>query len=192
MSSMSPDEPGHSLYTLRVGAPYNLGRRSYPEAVQYHYRAGGHELLMWLGRLTPRDVQAITRGPADFALAAHPPVLFLLYRFGAAIPWSDTAFTVWMVPEDERTLPELAHLVGLRALLSVVLVDAATGLVCGLRTVTLSPAFTMALHLAIRDQHVADWPGQDAYDRALEALYRRYPSTDMLLATATIRTEGRS
>jgi len=188
MSGMSPDD--EPLSTYRVGALYIPGQRSWPEGAEYNFRANSHELRLFWHDPSPREVESVRAGRARFALAVHGPIVFFLYTFEPALPWSDAPFTVWMVPSDQRTLPAPTQLAEPHAILQVVLVDADTGVVRALRVTTFSPSFTAALHLAIRAQHEAGWPGQDAYDRALDEVYRRYPQSASLLATATARTEG--
>lgn len=160
------------FHILQVGQPYIQGRTSLPEAVQFNFRAGAHELLMWLPAPTEREVRDIARGDAELALFVEQPLIIFLYRFGRAIPWSDAPYSWHRVPEQERVLPDPVGVAEPHALLQVVLADAATGIVRALRAIALLPAFTTALHLAIRDQAAAHWDPA-AYDRALDQLYAR-------------------
>lgn len=186
------------LHELRVGQLYIPGRTSYPEAVQYNYRSGGHELLMWLANPRESEVEAVRAGPCQFALLTWRDVIFFLYRFEhlrGGIPWSDAPFSIHLVPPDQRTLPaplsEIAHDPDeARALLQIILVDAGTGIVRALRAVTLSPAFTAALHAAIRAQAERPWPGDAAYDAQIQAAYAAYPSTRQMVKAAQSRTKG--
>lgn len=176
---------------LRVGAPYNPARRVWPETAQYSYRGGGHELVLFLRRPTPAEVAAVRGGASEFALYHHEDQICLLYRFGRpgeGIPWSDAPTSWHLVPAAERVLPP-ATSGAERALLTVVLVDAADGLVRALRTVTWSPAFTAAVHAALRDQAARPW-SEALYDANRTLLYARYPSTEALLAVAPTRTRG--
>lgn len=178
------------LTRLAVGEPYP-GAVGRIEHVQYNWRQGGHELLMVLRGLTSKEKNGIRRGPAEFALAVHGPVIFFLYRFGVGkegIPWSDCPYTYHMLAVDQRGLPpELEPEQGV--ILTTILVSAETGIVESLRAMSLSPHFSRALHDAIRLQ--AERPfDQHTYDQALSGLYARYPSTDALLATAIARTHG--
>lgn len=177
------------LHAYRVGALYLPGRTSWPEGTDYSYRSGGHELRLFWRSPSASEVRNVKSGPASFALSIHGPVIFLLYRFGG-MPWSDQPFTIHLVPEDQRAVPPPTGISEGRALLTTILVDASTGIVRVLRALSWSPAFTAAMHLAIREQDAAGWPGQAAYDRALADTYRHYPTADALLATARSRTEG--
>ena len=176
-------------HVLEVGKPYISGRREWPEGVEYNFRAGGHELRMFLHGPRASEVEAVRKGECEFALVVKGPVIFFMYRFGKAVYWSDPSYSWHMVPEDQRTLPDPEGL-ETRALLHMLLVDAKNGLVLALRTVSFSPAFTRALHDAIRAQAASPWVGQATYDAALADLYRRYPTSDDLLRCAAVRTWG--
>ena len=183
-------------HVYAVGRPYIPGRTAYPEATQYTYDAGGHELLLILSRPSAREVSAIRSAEAEFALVVDGDLIVFLYRFGDGLPWSDQPYSWHLVPPERRRLPPSSEEIGLspsaepRALLAVILVDADTGIVRALRQITLSPALTTALHLAIRDQAARPWPGQAAYDLQLARLYARYPTTDALVSVARARSLG--
>lgn len=174
--------------TLSVGQPYAPGVSRYPECTQYNFRAGAHELILFYGSPSKGEVYAARKGTAEFALALpSPQVIILAHRFGDDLPWSDSPYSWHLVPERERDLPSADLEQSMRAQLRVVLVDAATGIVRALRLLTLSPAFTRALHAAIREQAALPF---DGYDRALREAYARHPSTDSLVARAAIRCTG--
>jgi hypothetical protein len=176
-------------HVLEVGKPYISGRREWPEGVEYNFRAGEHELCFFF-RSPPRiEVEALLRGEAEFALVVDGPVIFLMYRFGEAINWSDAPYSWHLVPQDQRTLPDPEG-PATRALLQIILVDAASGLILALRVVTFSPTFTRALHAAIRAQAENTWGGRAAYHAAFADLYRCYPTSADLLRCAGARTCG--
>jgi hypothetical protein len=78
-------------------------------------------------------VQAVRKGECEFAVTVDGPVIFFLYRFGHAITWSDAPYSWHLVPEPQRSLPEVESEES-GALLHVVLVDAERDLsgCCGL------------------------------------------------------------
>lgn len=168
---------------------HNLLEFGGPEAGEYNYRQDAHELRLFLANLQPDEVAAVRRGRAEFALVTRGDLILFCYRFRPAIPWSDAPYSWHLVPADQRTVPAVAT-PDKRDTLMVVLVEATTGIVQGLRVLSLSPEFTTTLHSAIRAQAERPWPGDEAYDRQLKALYREYPTTDQLVAAATARTVG--
>lgn len=70
----------------------------------------------------------------------------------------------------------------LRDPLTVVLVDADTGIVRVVRDLWLSVEFTREIRQAIAAQAGRRWPGDEAYDRQLQGRYRCYPNPEMIAA----------
>lgn len=165
------------MYTYEVGKPYVPGRRTWPEVVQYNYRGGEHELVLFFNQPTAAEISDIRRGRAEFALYISGKQIVMLYRFGQSIPWSDAPYSIHLVPFEQRTLPPETgpeeH-----ALLQIILVDAGTGIIKAMRVVSMSPDFTQTLHNAIRKQF--DQPfTRSAYNGELEKLFARYSSADL-------------
>lgn len=175
-----------TLHAYEVGKLYSATRTRWPEAVEYNYRGGAHELRMFLTRLTAQDIDAIANGPMRLGLLVEPPVIMLVYRFGEAVPYSDAPYSIHMVPEGERTPPSDIN-ADERQLLQIILVSAETGIIRALRVVTFTETFSRRLHQAIRDQLAAPFD-QVAYDRKLAAIYRR-GSSKQLYAQASVRMD---
>lgn len=178
-------------YRYQVGQRYHPDRDRWPDGVaQYNYRQGQHELVLFFARPTSAEVLDARRGPAEFALLVDSPVIVLLYRFGASIQWSDAPYSWHMVPADQQTIPDTTGMQEPRAVMTVMLVDAADGILRSIRVVSLSPALTAALHLSIRAQAATPWVGQAVYDQRLADIYRRYPRTSDMLRDAVARSAG--
>jgi hypothetical protein len=118
------------------------------------------------------------------------------FRFGdrpdRGIPWSDAPSSVHLTAAEQGgvlAVPDPHITLESRAVLEIVLVDAATGIIKALRDVSLSPEFTRALHQAIREQAEAPFDRR-AYDRALQEAYRRWPTSEAMLRDAQARTRG--
>lgn len=173
------------MHAYEVGQPYHAGRATWPESFQYNYRQSEHELVAFLARPTSQERHEVTKGRLDLALFTDGDLLALLIRFGS-MPWSDALYSWHLVPADQQTLPETDQ-PGQGQLLQVVLVDAATGIIRGLRAISMPEAFARELHSAIRDQSGRPWVGQSAYDAQIAALYRRYPTSDALVRDARAR-----
>lgn len=173
-----------------VGKPYSATRSSWPDGVDYNYRAGEHELRIFMRNPTSAEILDVRKGKARFALYSTHDVIFLCYKFGSQ-PWSDGTYSIHLVPEDERTVPPVREANGIdRALLNVILVDGATGLIVGLRAVSFSPAFTRALEKEIREQAARPFPGLDAYDLAITQFYTAYDSKAIATGLARVSCIG--
>lgn len=171
------------MHLYAVGELYHPSRTSWPQAVQYLYRQGGHELLLFWPSPAPQEIEAVAEGKSEFSLLVPSrDLLFFLYRFGD-MEWSDQPFSWWLVPSAERTLPNPEPTHQERALLQVRLVDAATGIIKVLRAVSLPPALTAALHEAIRTQAKTAFEAR-AYDKRIEAAYRQYPTAAQMVEAA--------
>ena len=161
------------------------------DAGEYLYYDVGHELRIFWSSPNPREVESVRSGEAEFGLLYEEDLICLAYHFGAE-PISEAIYSWHLVAEDRRQLPprEVGASDESRALLVVVLTDAATGIVQALRGVTLSPEFTKALHEHIHEQ--ASGPPIDLreYERKSRRILERYPSSDALFAASEIQTIG--
>lgn len=177
------------LHSYRVGEPYNP-RLTLPEVDtwQYNWRGSGHELIGFLRRPTMQESREVRESRAEFGLFVEGDLLLLLHRFGRG-EWADSPYSYHLVPPAEQVLPDPGDEGGDQArLLTVILVDRADGRIAApIRVLSLPPDFAAALHEAIREQAGRPWPGSVAYDRQLADLYRRYPSSAMLLRDARAR-----
>lgn len=177
---------------LRVGERHHPDKGAWAEITEYNHRGGAHDLVLRVRRPTDAEVAAVARGPADFGVLdpGDGDLLFVLYRFGAAVGWSDVPFSPHLLPAAERTPPPDPEPGADRALLAVVLVDAADGIVRALRAVALPPDVTAALHAGIVRLLSRPWPGRAAYDRDLRAFYAANPTPAGLAARAVAGRGG--
>jgi hypothetical protein len=177
------------MYALEVGKPYHPARHSWPEGSDYNYAWGVHELRVFLRAAARAEVQAFATGPVEFGFFAEPLGLFLIARFGPTLSfvcsynWHRvTAAGRTLPPPTEETSPTV------RALVSIILVEATTGIVLALWTVTFSPEFTRALHRAIAEQAAAP------YDRAAHEKWAdgmtAQNSTTQLWSRCAMRCQG--
>lgn len=177
------------MLALEVGQPYVKGKTQWPEAADYSYRRGQHELRLFMDRPTTHEVEVVRSGLSRFALAVTGPVLWLAFAFGD-LPWNTATFNIHLVPEAEREAPPAPTRIQQRALLHVVLVDAATGLVQALRVLALSGTFTNALHKAIQGQLDQGWAGLDAFDIERAEIASAYRNRDIAKMLAVAACTG--
>lgn len=171
---------------LEVGQPYAVGRTSWPEAAEYDYCGVEHELRVFVRSPKAREAEAVRRGKYQFALVQGPFVFFLMYRFGKAIKWSHAPCS-WQLASGERQAAAPAAIqTAMHAPLRAVLVDAQTGLVRALRTVTLPPGFAHDLKRALR--WLFPLAARADYDAALVDMNRLCPTSRHLLQRAVACT----
>ena len=186
--SPHPERQG-PMHRLEVGKPYHPGRRRWPEGSDYNFRNGGHELRLFVGGATLPEVEAVRSGPVQFGFFAEPEGLFLITRFGTRMSF-DCSYNWHRVSENDRTLPPPTEETSpeLRALLTILLIEATNGVVLAIRTVTFSPEFTRALHRAIADQVAAPYD-RAAHERWADGMTAQN-STEQLWARCTMRCQG--
>jgi len=175
-----------------VGKPYPGGLRLRYDGSQYNYRAGSHELLLFIDRPRPAELRAMQEGPWEFALLVRPEVLFLLYKPGS-MPWSDAPYSWWRVKErlpEEAVPPFELPTPASRALLSVILVDTRDGIVRLIKAVTFSPEFSRLLHAAIGAQIDREEPPREEYEQAVARYYAIYWDSDDMLPAVAARCTG--
>jgi hypothetical protein len=179
------------MHTLAIDQPFPGLQRGTPDGSHYSFDASGHTLLVVADRPSSEE-RAAFRGGAlgDVAVLVDGPVILLCWRLGGgargwSFPWSEAPYSWHLVPEASRVVPPAGDALapGSRALLQLVLADE-RGVVRGLRTATLSPEVTAALHGAIAAQAAAPWDPR-AYDAHLQRLMGAESAT--LAARATVR-----
>jgi hypothetical protein len=169
--------------TRQVGEVYSTEHNKYDEGSRYTYRNGAHDLVLFWNQPTAAEIQGMRSEPVELALYSHGPAAFLLYKIQNVCEWSDVAFNVHLVPEDERQLPD--EPTGERARLILILVDAADGIIKARRLVSLDKLMTQALRHVMREQ--ASQPFVQAfYEAAVQETYSRFADSDALAAAAEV------
>jgi hypothetical protein len=139
------------MFEYRVGTLYNQNKTHWNQCIEYSYHANIHELRMFLTGLSKQEIETIRSGPCYFVLVEEEDVLFLCSEFGLSpytiqrryhrhrtrkpSRWSESPYSIHMVPKDERTEPpKLAP--GEQALLHIVLVSTEDGIIRTLRIIS--------------------------------------------------------
>jgi len=191
--SQRPEKQG-PMHTYTVGKPYHPGRQHWPEGADYNFRAGGHELRVFLGRATSSEVTAVRTGRVEFGAMIELPEIFIVSRFhgpdGRVVASFDCSYQWHRVSSAERTAPPAWEETSpqLRALLSIILVEATNGVILALRSVSYSPEFTRAFHRAIADQAALPYD-QAEHERAVADIVRRL-DTNAIWERCAVRCEG--
>lgn len=121
---------------------------------------------------TSTERNAFKNGVAQFKIAAVDGVMFFLARFGAT-NWMDAPYCIAYSDFVLCRPPE-----GLGLTLTVVLVDASTGIVKALRTIGLSTTFSSAiLDMATQQPTPID---RATYEKTLNQIFSRYTTNDLV------------
>lgn len=167
--------------TRQVGEVWSERHERYDEGVRYLYRHGAHELVLFWGAPTEAEIEGLRGQPMEVGLYSEGPAAFLLYKINNVCEWSDAAFNVHLVPEDERELP--GEPPGERTRLRLILVDANDGVIRAKRIVSLDKVMTQALRHAMAEQAARPFD-RLAYDAAVAAAHARFPDSDAMARAA--------
>lgn len=173
----------------QVGEVYSPDHTSYPEATQYCYRDGAHDLVLFWASPTPAEVGGFCTRPVEFGLYVQQPVLFLLYRIADVCEWSDVAYNVRQLRPEEQMVP--AEPAGSCAQVQMTLVDASTGIIKARRVVGMGPAMTQAMRHALAEQMRLPFSRFD-YEALVQQSYARYPDTEAMLRDAWLTEAAES
>jgi hypothetical protein len=176
------------MFTYKIGGLYHPDKTRWEERAQFNMRQGHPELLMFFDRPSFDEMLAVKKSPAEFGLARIGGVVFFFYRFGNEIPWSDQAFSIHLVEKDEREVPELGG-DNIRLGITVMLVDARTGLIKAIRFMTLSPEYSQELVKLCRED-LQRYFDEDNYRGRVGEVYKKCPTTDDLLKECFVFTAG--
>lgn len=164
------------MRVIAVGEPYDLSIKEWPEGSHYNYDSGGHWLHYFFRNPSEVERVSVQNRPAQFGLYIQGPVIFLLHKFGD-MPWNDSPYSCWLVPEEHRKLPDINDQD--HAFLRTVLIDTATGVVAALRALTVSVEFTRRLHEEIVLQSMKSWDPA-LYDAVIQTTYATFSSNELV------------
>jgi hypothetical protein len=145
-------------------------------------------------------VVVLELGNLRFRVGGHPEIyrvecfchisaIFLLYRFGDAVDWSDAPYSWHLVPPEQRGLPQPPATPETRTLLQIILVDAGKNVVRAIRAVTLSPEFSRILADTITKLTREPWI-EKTYSVDVADAYVCCPTTGDMVAAAIVRSKG--
>jgi len=180
-------------YGLKVGELYHPDRAEWPEAVEYNYFSGMHELRFLLKNPSRYITEVIRKMPVQLGLFLQGDIILLVYKFidykKQLIPVNGySPFSIHLVPENLRTLPELPTDSEYTGELHIHLVDADTGILIAARSITLSAEFTAALCCAIVDQ--SRTPLTDDYNERLKEIDKTYHDNEFLMENCKQKCAG--
>lgn len=169
--------------TRKVGEVYLPEYTHYDEGARYAYSKGAHDLVLFWAAPSALEIAGFRDRPIDVGLYINGSAAFLLYKIEGICEWSDVAFNVRRVPDDEREMPD--EPTGERARLRLTLVDAGDGVIKAKRLVSLDKVMTQALRHVMREQLAGAFV-QPLYDLAVQETYARFPDGDAMARAAEL------
>ena len=149
---------------------------SWPEGAALTMFAGEPvQLMLFLSHPHELEVQAVTAAPTQFAWVDSEHAGILVYRLGPILSWSEATYTPHLIGPEEG-LPG----VDADPIVQIVLVDRDTNIVKALHRVRWPEEFAGTVRASVT--RMRDTPySRPAYEHALAALHRRYPTPEDLV-----------
>jgi hypothetical protein len=133
------------------------------------------QLMIFLSHPHELEAQAVSQAPTQFAWVDSEHAGVLAYRLGPILSWSEAPYTPhWFGPEEG--LPG----VDADATVRIVLVDRDTNVVRALHTVRWPDDFAATVRQSVTRMRETPFSAF-AYEHALAAMHRRYPTTEDLV-----------
>lgn len=147
-------------YLLAVGSRYPLPVAGQEGAAAHFLGQSGNVLQIALPNLSSTEEKIIRKGEMRMGLVIDQPLLLFVvaFYFKKEDPIIlECPFDARLVPKDELRLDDVTDKEQ-RLLLEVHLVDSASGLLKGLRGITMAPGLTRDFLVAVQDQlvHTSD------------------------------------
>lgn len=172
-------------WMLAVGQPFAPERQKWPDgSFEYRYFDGNHLLQICVASPSEQDTAVFLNGRMHVGLYAEQGVVFFLFRIEGFMEWSDQAFSIRLVGEADRGLPRIED--NERLLLTLVLVDADTGLVSAMRMVTYSPHFSRLFVRKLQAQLDAPVFDRSEHFATVEEIYKQFPTSKAMAKAALV------
>lgn len=139
---------------LAVGQPYPFPLPSEDGAVAEFFRGSASRLVVAVSDLTRDEIHVLRKGAVYCGILKEGTAIMLLWEFrskGRPMFQFDTPFDVRLIPRSELELVDKTE-DKLRLMVNVEIVDRATGIVRGIRGITMPLAVSDALLSATMDQ----------------------------------------
>lgn len=173
------------VVAISVGQPYDSRRSRLAPAPIAQITHTGIHLVLVIENPTEAEIAAVVSGVPRFAWITAPNVALLAWAFDPGIPWSDVPYS----PHLERPghTPGICAVPRRPAVVNIVLVDAATGLVRAVRDTTWPHEFVTVVRDSVAEMAAAP-VNMNAIDAAMAMLYTMHPDTAELVAMKATAT----
>jgi hypothetical protein len=128
---------------IAVGQPYIRGKTRYPQGVHASIWDSGVVLAFFIERPTQFEIDRHHLGAIEVRLLPAEHTMMFLVNLGDGL-WHEAPYCVGLVREESRSVPDSPER-GRDWQLVLILVDACSGLVHGLRVLAVSNAFSRAV-----------------------------------------------
>lgn len=159
---------------FKVGQLYKHDVNKYDEGTKFDFMQSGAIFEIYFSRPTGDEIQDVTRGCFEIGFFEYNNIIFMLFRFGC-LYWMDAPYTVHLSAPFTFYEPKPGTGYGL----SVFLIDAATGIIKGMRYVGLSTEFSNKFRNAVELQRQLPFKSSD-YFASINHINQNYSTRDLV------------
>lgn len=168
---------------LKVGQPFSERKSWRHNSFELRYASGLFLLQLCFPSPPEREIKAFSEGAMHIALYCEQNVIFFCFRINNCMDWSDQAFSIQLIHEEDRDIPDTGNAY---VPLSLVLVDADTGIIRALRMVTMTPLFASAFKKRLQIQKDTPFSREEHF-ATVERIYRRYPTSRHIVRASLLQ-----
>jgi len=159
---------------FEVGQPFVEGVTHYQQGIKFDFDDSGARLMYFFPNPTEEEISHIRKGEYNFKVCEFSDLMFFLSKFGI-LHWEDAPYSPHLSPSVTfQTVTE-----GMGYSLSVFLVDAATGILRGLRLIGLPTKFSRQLRASIERYRQQPFD-EDSYQNKIDEAYAKYSADDLV------------
>jgi hypothetical protein len=164
------------MQALEVGGLIDPNTKKFAESVKFDFDSSGGILYMFWGSPTNKEIRNCQKGTASFSLVEVDGVLFFLSRFGD-LKWQEAPYHVRLSQPFEVEKPTFTD--GTGYALTVILVDADTGIIKALRMIGLPTGLSLKFIDAVERQLKESFNHAEYLSR-VKGVYNRYSTMDLV------------
>lgn len=162
---------------LKVGELFQEGKKKYQEGCKFDFGSSGGDLLIFFDKPTSKEILDITKGKCQIGLVEKNNIIFLLFKFGSQ-QWIDCPYNSFLSKDFElQETPE-----GMGYAINIYLIDSNSGILKGMRLVSMSTKFSKKFAEMISSQRYIE-----NYDLILNNIYTNYTTNDLVKYSEIMR-----
>lgn len=168
------------MKSFEVGKLFEENKTHYQEGVKFDFTQSGPVLFLFFNRPTKNEIQSIKSGNGEVGMYVKDEVILMLFKF-EGMQWMDAPYNIHLSAPFEFDVIEEGKGFGL----TILLVDASTGILEVIKYIGLSTELSRKLQNAIQNQKLAQWDNV-AYEKKINQIYDNYNTDDLVLRAEII------
>lgn len=171
---------------IAVGQLFAKGKTFWePGRFEYRYWHGNHLLQLNLANLTEKEIENFCTGRIHVGLFLNQDTPFFLFKIEGLMDWSDQSFALGLIKPADRHVDPLKP--NHHILLSLVLVEANTGIVKGIRCATYGKQMSQIMNRTLmRQLETVDSFSPLEHERIIKETYIRFPTSAKMARAAVV------